>query len=187
MDQPEEPILAGAEEPQPEAPTGASSYGWLWIVGIILVVAGALWALQKNVPAPTPSETDVKTPATITEEIPLQTPGIYNVRAPKSAASENIVGIDWVVSALNAGTVGHTAVHWGTVSLANETFDAARGPDKTYPNMTTEYLNGVFAIPGKFETNLVLPKSGTVYYRVHAVIDGKNYWSPEESISIENK
>lgn len=35
---------------EPQAPKGSSSHGWLWIVGIIIVVAIILIFLQGNVP-----------------------------------------------------------------------------------------------------------------------------------------
>ncbi|HBU28050.1 TPA: hypothetical protein DEB00_02965 [Candidatus Uhrbacteria bacterium] len=60
------------EEPccsSPHAPRGASSFGWLWVVGIIVVVALILFFLQGRVPdanAPTIDSTEPE----LTQEVP---------------------------------------------------------------------------------------------------------------------
>ena len=168
MDNQEQEDLGLSPDPtEVPVPEGASEYGWVWVVGIVIVVAIVLFVLQKNVPpaqAPSPEANAPADNAVIARPIP----GIYEVKTAESAEPNSFIGVDWQVSAPEAGTITHTGVHWGTASKADNTFDENTAPGKQYPNATTEYSSGSFAIPAAFETNLKTPESGTIYLRVHA-------------------
>ena len=52
-------VSDSSEEPASSGQEGASSYGWIWVVGIVILVAVVLFFLQGRVPevkAPTQDE-----------------------------------------------------------------------------------------------------------------------------------
>lgn len=154
-------------------PSGSSQYGWVWMVGIIVVVAIALYVLQRNVPETSPA--DVAGGASVVA-VEAQAPGVYNVSLPSVVPDGAIFSVDWDVSAPEETTIAHTAVHWGVASAS------AFGD---YPNATQEYYSGEFQIPAHFETNVVTPKGAeAVYLRAHATIDGVDYVSEEFVVPV---
>lgn len=168
-------------------PEGASEYGWVWVVGIVIVVALVLFALQRNVPSETATPKPEENAPSANTAVLQSQPGIYSVKTATSAEPNSFIGVDWQVSAPQAGTITHTAVHWGTISKADDTFDSETAPGNQYTNATTEYSGGSFAIPAAFETNIKTPENGTIYFRVHAMIDGKNYWTNELQVEVKGK
>jgi len=54
-----------------------------------------------------------------------------------------------------------------------------------YPNVLPDYAQGSFALPRTFTGAVTFPAAATYYYRAHAVIDGKHYWSPEYMIVVQ--
>lgn len=154
-------------------PSGSSQYGWVWMVGIIVVVAVALYILQRNVPETSP--TDVAGEAAVVV-VPNNAAGVYNVSVPDVVPDGAIFSVDWDVSAPEETTITHTAVHWGVAS--QDAFG-------DYPNATQEYYSGSFQIPSHFETNIAAPKDAeAIYGRAHAVIDGVDYVSEEFVVPV---
>lgn len=171
-------------------PRGSAQYSWLWVVTVVLLVGAGLYALQRQLPESTkPTNTPTPTPAPVaTNTIPFGDTGIARISAPIAADPNSYVGIDWQLTAPSTATTTHTAVHWGLESFANSPSGEEIAPDTLpYTSMSTDYTTGTFSIPGAFETNILVPEGGTVFFRVHALIDGKNYWSPEQSIAIKGK
>ncbi len=98
--------------------------------------------------------------------------------APASAATSQEVAISWRIDGKNA-TIPHTAVHYGTSSVANPA-----GP-ADYPLASTFLCTTrPCKIPGQFLANIKINETGTYYYRAHAIIDGENIWSEEKTIEI---
>ncbi len=106
--------------------------------------------------------------------------------APPASGRAGIpVPLTWDVQAPVGAIATHTAIHWGTNSVAG-----ALGMDVTpsaagYPNVLPDYAQGSFGLPRTFTGAVTFPASGTYYYRAHAIIDGKNYWSPEYVMVIQ--
>lgn len=163
------------ERPQ----SGSTSYGWLWIVGIIIVVAVVLFFMQRSVPdASAPAESDVTfvdedgNEVDFTVEVPFDEPGVYNVSAPTAASHNAIIGLAWDVSALEETTISRTSVQWGTTS-------------GDYTRETDQYLEGTFTIPAHFEANIRPPEGAEALFgRAVAEIDGEEYVSEEFTITI---
>ena len=161
---------------QCQAPSGSSSYGWLWVVGIIVFVAIALYVLQRNVP-----DASDLTPSSIytTEEaskITFAEAGVYNVTVPNNARASGFFGVDWDVSAPEEKTIEHTSIRWGLTSKASF---------EDYPNRTNDYDGGTFDIPAHFEANVKAPdEEGVVYLRAYAIIDGVDYQSDEFTVNV---
>jgi hypothetical protein len=172
-------------------PRGAAQYGWVWVVAIILAVGAGLYALQRQLPdtAETPSAVPSQNnPVVEGLTVPFGEEGIARISAPLAADPNSYIGIDWQLTAPNQTTTMHTAVHWGLASLANSPAGEEVEPSALpYTSMSEEYITGTFAIPAAFETNILVPEGGTIFFRVHANINGKNYWSPEQSVAIKGK
>lgn len=71
-------------EPSLEVPRGSSSYGWLWVVGIIVVVAIILFFLQGRVPEANSPEVAPE-PPTAEETITLEEDGEDEPEATEEA------------------------------------------------------------------------------------------------------
>lgn len=151
------------------------SFGWLWIVGIILVVALVLYALQRNVP--TGDQAPVNDAVDVTDDVSAPTvanapAGVYNVQAPLRASSNAIIGLSWDVATPEASTITETYIEWGTVT-------------GSYAEKTTDYLSGTFSVPARFDGNIRVPEGADdLYGRAVAVIDGVTYTSEEFTIDI---
>ena len=157
------------------APKGSASHGWLWVVGIIIVVAVALFFLQRSVPEGADDAALIDG-----DEVTVETreAGIYSVDTVDSVPAGGIFPVDWEVSVPEASTIGHTAVHWDTVSHS--------GNLANYPNATQEYYEGEFAVPGTFETNIQAPdEAEAIYFVAHANIDGQDYIAAEMMVEVE--
>lgn len=111
------------------------------------------------------------------------TPSVSLGTLPATAvAAGSRVNLSWTVTAASNATVPHTAVHFGNVSHAS--MDKAQLTATTYP-FATEYQSGTgshadFMVP--WEGNTTTPK--TYYFRAHAVVNGQNVWSDEQSITV---
>lgn len=68
----------------------------------------------------------------------------------------------------------HTHVHWGNVSVP----DAKNG---TYPNET---LVQEGPVPGTYNTSFTVQMAGDVYFRAHAEIGNRSYWSDEIKMNV---
>ena len=81
-------------------------------------------------------------------------------------------------------TISHTAIYYDFTSH-NGTFDANMTSGLSgYKKMTQDFAKGEFKIPRDFQSKLKFTSPGMVYWRVHAIIDGKNYWTDEKTISV---
>jgi len=168
---------------------GESSYGWVWIVGIIVVVAVALFFLQSNVP----QDADVVEGDEVADEVsvdPLRARplGVYDLSAPTSVDPGSFVSVGWVVSTEGEDVkITSTSIQWDTVSLSDREFGLETGTEDAYTNAAEEYPAGEYSIPAVFETNLKAPESGAIYFRAVANVDGMNYWSEEQSVLVKSK
>lgn len=143
-------------------------------VGVVLFI-GIIWlgardeaATLKISPSPAASEIAVTVQAP-----PLNT----TARVPTP--------FTWMVSGPVGKTATYTSVHWGTSSHP-EVFGEGVSPQAAgYQNHITDYERGAYAIPRTFSGAATFALPGTYYYRAHAIIDGKNDWSPEYTIRVE--
>jgi plastocyanin len=72
--------------------------------------------------------------------------------------------------------ITHTAVHWDSVPHPEPTGPAEYGDNLTAPEQGT--------IPANFSAELSFAEAGTYYYRAHAIIEGENYWSEEQTVAV---
>lgn len=88
----------------------------------------------------------------------------------------------WAIDAEEGTVVMSTAVHYGTESTPGVLGEEVSPADIPYVSVTTAHISA--PLPGTFTTSLYPTSEGTLYYRFHAVIDGKNYWSDEYSAEV---
>lgn len=117
----------------------------------------------------------VQTPAPSEESEPKI---LITSAAPAIAGTNQLVSISWKIESKSA-TTPHTAVHFGPASVASPT-----GPSD-YPSASSfSCTSKPCIIPRAFQTQISIPEIGTYYYRAHAIIGGKNFWSEEKTIDI---
>ena len=99
-------------------------------------------------------------------------PKIVLGAAPDSVAPTQKTTISWEVQ--GTGKVAHTAVHWDTKPGNPADFTS-------YAKATPDFaaLNPPDDAPKQYVVTFDAPASGTVYYIVHAIVDGKNVYNPE--------
>lgn len=136
----------------------------LWIIGgIVLLVAG--WFSYKALIS---SVEDYK---------------VSLVDAPKELEAQTTATFTWRVDGPPA-TISHTAVHMGTVSNPGELGKEIKPADTKYNEFVPDFTNGTFNIPLQFIGNILMKTEGKYYFRVHAQVGEKNYWSDEYTFDV---
>lgn len=99
--------------------------------------------------------------------------------APSTVKPGEKVTITWEVE--GEGKMSHTAVHW-------DTKPGTPGDFRSYGKATPEFasINPPHDAPHDYRVSFDAPPSGTIYYIVHAIVDGKDYYNLwERTIPIE--
>jgi predicted lipoprotein with Yx(FWY)xxD motif len=112
----------------------------------------------------------------VTTQSPIATSSVPAIKVksfPSSAHGDTNVTIQWEVSGGTPGNISNTAILWGYKSgNAN----------------VSDYSKATVIQTGKtlqqFSTGIIIPPSGTIYFRAHAIVDGTNVFSQEYQISI---
>lgn len=134
-----------------------------------LIISGCVTAPPKVTPTPTGTPMPTLTPT--------PTPG-YSVEvlsAPAAAAAGKSFEVSWRVNSPVQKNIPHTAIHYGPDSKSEPLTLTS------YPSLTP-VQNGT--IPADFSTNITISRTGIIYFRAHAIIDGTNYWSDEKMIAV---
>ena len=101
------------------------------------------------------------------------TPAIKVKSFPQSAHGDTIVTIKWEVIGGTESEISNTAIIWGYSSAGENVSD--------YPKSTVIQTGKT---PKEFSAGINIPSSGTLYFRIHAVVDGSDIYSLENQISI---
>jgi hypothetical protein len=107
------------------------------------------------------------------------------VNPSANSAFGSPVPFTWMVRAPVGASATSTAVRFGTQSQAGALDTDVAPSQTTYETWINDYERGAFPLPREFSSALALPAPGTYYYRAHATIDGKQYWSPEYQLLIQ--
>lgn len=138
-------------------------------------------------PATTPTTTTVV--PTVTTPVPPTTPtppvdlgatitAVRVISLTDSAGSGGNADICWRVE--GNGTIGHTAVHFDTVSHPNST-SFTDYPQAVYPDNGPATTTGTFKLPGTFCAQ-IRSLNATTYLRAHALAAGT---PPTQKLSVE--
>lgn len=106
------------------------------------------------------------------------------IDAPKEAEVNKSTTFTWNIEGPPA-TINHTAVHYGIVSDPGEKGANVKPEDTKYTDFVKDFATGDFNIPLRFIGNSVITAPGTYYFRVHALIDNKNYWTDEYTLEVK--
>jgi predicted lipoprotein with Yx(FWY)xxD motif len=100
-------------------------------------------------------------------------PAIKVTSFPSSSHGDTNITIRWEVSGGTPGNISNTAILWG---------------DKSGSASISDYSKATVIQKGKtlqqFSTGIIIPPSGTIYFRAHAIVDGTDVFSQEYQISI---
>ena len=105
------------------------------------------------------------------------------ISAPSLAEVGEQISFTWRVEGAQK-TIPHTAVHYDYTSHPGTYGTDVAPPASGYPELTPDFASGEFQIPRSFSVGITPDQTGTLYYRLHAIVDGKNYWANERSISV---
>lgn len=142
-----------------------SSNKYVWIIGgIILLIVG--WFGIKTIFAPS------------------EFYQVSLVDAPKEVEAGQNVTFTWRVNG-SPTTINHTSVHFGTISNAGELGMEVKPADTKYTDFVRDFADGKYDIPLQFVGNSIINTPGKYYFRVHALIKDKNYWSNEYVIDVQ--
>lgn len=108
-------------------------------------------------------------------EQPLQV-AVGVIEAPLTVNAGQDFVVTFRVDSNKQFSITHAAVHFNPTPVAD-------------PNTPSDYIAGLTeilsgTIPKTFTATGKLSQSGTFYYRAHAIVEGKNYWSEEKSLSV---
>lgn len=106
------------------------------------------------------------------------------VDAPKEAVANTTATFTWRIDG-PATTINHTSIHFGTTSQPGELTSDVKPENTPYKLLIQDFANGNYNIPLQFVGNIVFDTPGAYYYRVHATIKGKEYWSDEYSMEVK--
>lgn len=124
-----------------------------------------------------------KQPATVPQTMPEYS--ISLVDYPSSVKVGEEFTVSWRVSSNTLTTISHTAVHYDTASHPGN-FGIDVPPNAGYNSLAGNFISSNFSIadPETFSAKMKIDDPGKVYFRSHAIIDGKNYWTQEYMIDV---
>lgn len=106
----------------------------------------------------------------------LMEPAVTVLSYPSNVSIGGHFVVRWKVTGGIPGRITHTVVRWGnrtgTVDL----------PLYGFPNVSQIFTGDT---PQSFQVEITAPLTpGKLYFRAHAVVDGKDVWSDERSVNI---
>lgn len=107
------------------------------------------------------------------------------VNVPSQAEAGKVTTFTWRVENGPAVSINHTAIHYGLESNPGKLGKEVKPSDTKYPDFIKDFANGKFTVPLQFVGNAKIDSPGTYYFRVHAVINGQNYWSDEGTFEVK--
>lgn len=108
------------------------------------------------------------------------------VDAPKEINAASTVTFTWRVDGPPTA-IHHTSVHLGTSSQPGDLGNDVKPENTAYKLAVQDFANGDFNIPLQFVGNIFVDTPGTYYYRVHADIKGKQYWTDEYTLEVKKQ
>lgn len=90
----------------------------------------------------------------------------------------------WDIDATSDRFATETNIYWGPTSSPSALSKHDSPEAVKYPNKTTDYINGKFFLPSKFDAKVSYPSPGKYWYRAYAKINGEHMWSPEYQIIV---
>lgn len=106
------------------------------------------------------------------------------MNAPKEATANQVFTITWRIDG-PPSTIHHTSIHYGTESNPGALGKEVKPDDTKYTDLVKDFTKGDYSIPLQFVGNSKVAASGTYYFRAHAIINDKNYWTNEQILEVK--
>jgi hypothetical protein len=103
---------------------------------------------------------------------------------PDRAKSGDPINITWWLAYPKGTNITHTGIHYGYFGIPGPLGLDVDPSDPGYPEVIAIPIDR-FGEGRNFQATLIPLKKGRLYFRAHAVLDGKNLWSEERSIVVE--
>jgi len=158
--------MAETDTPENATVTGPYITGnkYIWIIGAIILLVVGWFGIQAIFGA--------------SENFKLSL-----VDAPKEVAAGAVATFTWRIDG-SAATIHHTSVHIGTTSQLGEFGREIKPEDTKYTELVRDFASGDYNIPLQFVGNISMANPGKYFFRVHANIKDKNYWTDEYSFDV---
>lgn len=153
------------EETKKLPETAAATSKNFWIIGAVILVLFGLIAAKILL-------------------FPTENYKLTLIDGPKSIKPGSTTTFTWRVDGPPVSIV-HTSVYLGTESAPGELGKEIHPVDTKYTESVKDFMYGKFNIPLQFIGNVKIDKPGTYYFRIHATIKDKNYWSDEEVMEVK--
>lgn len=108
------------------------------------------------------------------------------VDAPAESVATQTTTFTWRIDGPSI-VINHTSVHLGLVSNPGELGKDVKPGDTKYTDFVRDFANGTYNIPLQFIGNIKIDQPGKYYFRVHALIKDKNYWTDEYTLDVKPK
>lgn len=142
------------------------------LIVAVVVISGCAQKGEQNQTTPAPSNAPPQG----------ESVAIAVTSAPAAANAGTPFTISWKVEGAQKA-IESTAVYYGDKSYPG-TLGEDAGPDAAgYAKETPDIAGGAYQ--DTFTANITPEKAGSLYFRVHALVDGRNYWTGERSISVK--
>ncbi|OGG21755.1 hypothetical protein A3B48_03595 [Candidatus Gottesmanbacteria bacterium RIFCSPLOWO2_01_FULL_40_10] len=105
--------------------------------------------------------------------------------APAEVIEDATFAFTWRVDGLPT-TINHTSVHYGAESTAGDLGKDVAPEDTNYTDLVNDFAKGNFNIPLQFVGNTAIARTGTYYFRAHAIINGQHYWTEEKTLTVNS-
>lgn len=103
---------------------------------------------------------------------------------PAGATAGKTVTFTWQIEGLPT-TINSTAVHFGQVSTPGSLGKEVKPEDTQYTDFVREFADGEYDVPLRFVGNADFATPGQYFFRVHALINGQNYWTDEGTFEVK--
>lgn len=163
----------------------AAKFGTPIIVGLIAVIVFAtlLVSYQSNIFAGIKSGSQTTTQGTGQQTASQISVEILDFPATVEAGKD--MAFTWKVNAPSGTKATHTGIHYGPNSISGPLGTGISPANSGYPTVVSNFLSGSFDVPNSFSSGGKGPTNvNKIYFRAHAIIDGKNYWSDEKMIIV---
>lgn len=108
------------------------------------------------------------------------------VDAPKTVIAGTSATFTWRIDGPPT-TINSTSIRLGLESNPGDLTKETKPADTKYTDFVKDFANGKYNIPLQFVGNIKMDKPGKYYYRLHAIIKDKNYWTEESSFDVKEK
>lgn len=109
--------------------------------------------------------------------------GISVLSAPNEASAGAATTFTWTVDG-PASVIDTTSVRYGPASNPGVLGEEITPKETKYTEFLKDFINGEYTIPLQFIGNLKFTYPGKYYYRFHTLIQGRNYWTDEYTITV---